>query len=325
VAQAGLERLEEALVGQRVLGVAPFSRRADVGSVRLEHCFDAVGSVRLFLCFDGYLPRRAAPVVGDLVEQNRRKPGADGGPSGEPVDAPDGRYQHLLDEIFRHFFLPDLQHRELDQLRPVLGEVGRKDFLGQSGAARPAIGRKAMTVRSLGILGIRKRRKGAVLKDHAMCGNLTSCLEAAEAPPPASAAGAIMAVLAVSAQQTEEIGSRLLARANPVRVVAATAAAALVFALAGGLVGWRMGQGQLDQARAEWNRQQADPRLAALLVSDGSRAGTDVLRDKGEAPRLMKVGRRTLISAEAAAEWRKEHGAHRHQQAENGLMSPMLA
>lgn len=30
-----------------------------------------------------------------------------------------------------------------------------------------------------------------------------------------------------------------------------------------------------------------------------------VLREKGEAPRMMKVGRRTLISAEAAAEWRK--------------------
>jgi predicted DNA-binding transcriptional regulator AlpA len=30
-----------------------------------------------------------------------------------------------------------------------------------------------------------------------------------------------------------------------------------------------------------------------------------VLREKGEAPRVMKVGRRTLISAEAAAEWRK--------------------
>ena len=30
-----------------------------------------------------------------------------------------------------------------------------------------------------------------------------------------------------------------------------------------------------------------------------------VLLERGEAPRVMKVGRRTLISAEAAAEWRK--------------------
>lgn len=36
-----------------------------------------------------------------------------------------------------------------------------------------------------------------------------------------------------------------------------------------------------------------------------SRSFFYVLREKGEAPRLMKVGRRTLISAEAAAEWRR--------------------
>lgn len=36
-----------------------------------------------------------------------------------------------------------------------------------------------------------------------------------------------------------------------------------------------------------------------------SRSFFYVLREKGKAPRLMKVGRRTLISAEAAAEWRK--------------------
>lgn len=36
-----------------------------------------------------------------------------------------------------------------------------------------------------------------------------------------------------------------------------------------------------------------------------SRSFFYLLRDKGEAPRLMKVGRRTLISAEAAAEWRR--------------------
>ncbi len=41
-----------------------------------------------------------------------------------------------------------------------------------------------------------------------------------------------------------------------------------------------------------------------------------VLREKGEAPRVMKVGRRTLISAEAAAEWRKsmEHMSIKRQE-----------
>ena len=36
-----------------------------------------------------------------------------------------------------------------------------------------------------------------------------------------------------------------------------------------------------------------------------SRSFFYLLREKGEAPRLMKVGRRTLVSAEAAAEWRR--------------------
>jgi len=40
-------------------------------------------------------------------------------------------------------------------------------------------------------------------------------------------------------------------------------------------------------------------------LHDISRSLFYVLREKGEGPRVMKVGRRTLISAEAAAEWRK--------------------
>jgi len=40
-------------------------------------------------------------------------------------------------------------------------------------------------------------------------------------------------------------------------------------------------------------------------LNDISRSLFYVLRVKGRAPRVMKVGRRTLISAEAAAEWRK--------------------
>jgi hypothetical protein len=40
-------------------------------------------------------------------------------------------------------------------------------------------------------------------------------------------------------------------------------------------------------------------------LNDISRSLFYVLRVKGKAPRVMKVGRRTLISVEAAAEWRK--------------------
>jgi hypothetical protein len=109
----------------------------------------------------------------------------------------------------------------------------------------------------------------------------------------------IMAVLAVSAQQTEEIGGRLLARTSPVRVAAVTAVVALLFTLAGGLVGWRMGQGQFEHARAEWNRQQADPRLAALLTSDEGKAGL----------RLAELGvARLLAECSGRRSWRVQEG-----------------
>lgn len=109
----------------------------------------------------------------------------------------------------------------------------------------------------------------------------------------------IMAVLAVSAEQTEEIGSRLLARTNPVRIATVTAATALVFALIGGLVGWRIGPAQLERARAEWNRQQADPRLAALLGSDEGRAGL----------RLAKLGVAGLLATcSGRRSWRMQEG-----------------
>ena len=109
----------------------------------------------------------------------------------------------------------------------------------------------------------------------------------------------IMAVLAVSAYQTEEIGSRLLARANPVRVATVTAATALVFALIGGLVGWRVGHGQLESARAEWNQQQADPRIAALVASQEGKAGL----------RLAELGvARVLADCSGRRSWRIQDG-----------------
>ena len=103
----------------------------------------------------------------------------------------------------------------------------------------------------------------------------------------------IMAVLAVSAEQTEEIGRRLLARTSPVQIVAATAAAAVVFAVAGAAVGWNLGQYKLEEAQAQWIRQQADPRLATLLASEEGKAGLR-LAELGVAGLLAKCsGRRS--------------------------------
>jgi hypothetical protein len=103
----------------------------------------------------------------------------------------------------------------------------------------------------------------------------------------------IVAVLVACAQQTEEIGNRLLARTSPVRMVAATAVAGLAFALAGAAAAWQMGQRQLEEARAEWTRQQANPRLAALVASEEGRAGLR-LAELGVAGLLAKCsGRRS--------------------------------
>lgn len=83
----------------------------------------------------------------------------------------------------------------------------------------------------------------------------------------------IMAVLAISAQQTEDIGARLLARSSPARVATVIAATGLLFALVGGLAGWQVGRRNVEEARTEWTRTQANPRLAALVASDEGRAG----------------------------------------------------
>jgi hypothetical protein len=62
----------------------------------------------------------------------------------------------------------------------------------------------------------------------------------------------IMAVLVASAEQTEEIGARLLNRTSPVRIVVATAVVALVFAAIGASAAWYAAQRQLEGSRAEW-------------------------------------------------------------------------
>lgn len=101
----------------------------------------------------------------------------------------------------------------------------------------------------------------------------------------------IMAVLAVSAHQTEDIGARLLARTGPARVAAATGAVAMVFALAGGVAGWHAGQRGLEEARSEWTARHADPRHAALLASDEGKAGLR-LAELGVAALLVKCSGR---------------------------------
>lgn len=103
----------------------------------------------------------------------------------------------------------------------------------------------------------------------------------------------VMAVLAVSAQQTEEIGNRLLARTNPVRIAVATATVALLFGAAGCAGGWYLGLRNLEQARAEWLVQQADPRRAELLASEEGKAALH-LAELGVAGLLAKCsGRRS--------------------------------
>ena len=109
----------------------------------------------------------------------------------------------------------------------------------------------------------------------------------------------IMAVLAASAQQAEEIGARLLKRTEPVRVVAATAITALVFAALGASVAYHVAQRRFESERAEWLREQADPHRAALLASDEGRA----------ALRLAELGVASiLVNCTGRRSWRIRDG-----------------
>lgn len=109
----------------------------------------------------------------------------------------------------------------------------------------------------------------------------------------------IMGVLAVSAEQTEEIGARLLSRTSPVRVAVAVTVAAAIFAAAGTVIGWVLAEQRFGAERAEWLRLQVDPRRAALLASDEGKAALQ-LAELGVAGLLAKCsGRRS---------WRIEGG-----------------
>lgn len=109
----------------------------------------------------------------------------------------------------------------------------------------------------------------------------------------------IMAVIAASAAQTEEIGARLLRRASPVRVAVAVTVAAAVFGAAGTVAGWLLAEQRFDAERAEWLRQQSDPRLAALLRSEQGRAGV----------RLAELGvAALLVNCNGRRSWRVQDG-----------------
>jgi hypothetical protein len=97
----------------------------------------------------------------------------------------------------------------------------------------------------------------------------------------------IMAVLIASAQQTEEIGERLLRRANPMRFVVAGAVAVTIFAATGAAVGWLLAQQRFEAERVQWQYLQSDADVTALLRSEQGRAGLR-LAELGVASLLLK-------------------------------------
>ncbi len=83
----------------------------------------------------------------------------------------------------------------------------------------------------------------------------------------------IMAVLVASAEQTEQIGARLLKRTNSVRIVLASGALMLLAAGVASWATWEAAERQALAERADWLRQQSDPHTAALLRSREGKAG----------------------------------------------------
>ena len=109
----------------------------------------------------------------------------------------------------------------------------------------------------------------------------------------------IVAVLVASAQQTEEIGRRLLRQTHPVLTVAVTGAAVLLAAAATAALTWKVAQSEARAMRTEWIQQQRDPRIAALISSAEGRAGL----------RLAELGvARMLASCSGRSSWRVQDG-----------------
>ena len=109
----------------------------------------------------------------------------------------------------------------------------------------------------------------------------------------------IVAVLAASAEQTEEIGERLLRRTGPTRIALAVTVAAAIFAVAGTVTGWVLAEQRFEAERAEWLLRQTDPRLAALLLSEQGRAGV----------RLAELGVAALLAnCNGRRSWRVQEG-----------------
>jgi hypothetical protein len=109
----------------------------------------------------------------------------------------------------------------------------------------------------------------------------------------------IMAVVAASAQQTEEIGQLLLRRASPARFAAALTVSAAVFAAAGTWAGWVLAKQRFEVERAEWLRRQNDPRMTELLQSEQGRAGV----------RLAELGVAALLAnCNGRRSWRVQDG-----------------
>lgn len=109
----------------------------------------------------------------------------------------------------------------------------------------------------------------------------------------------IMAVLAVSAEQTEEIGRRLLAKTSPARVAVVTGAVALAFATIGAGFAWHVSQRHFERDRVAWLLAQSDPRRAALLASEEGKA----------ALQLAELGvARILARCEGRRSWRVREG-----------------
>src|SRR5256886_12334691 len=121
--QAALERLEEPALGKRRFGIAPFGRHAGVVAIFPVQIIEILQGRLLVRQIEGPLAARAADEVDDLVLEDPHQPGAHGGLSGKILCAPDRRYQRLLNGVLGLRLVPQLQHREPQQHRPMLLEV----------------------------------------------------------------------------------------------------------------------------------------------------------------------------------------------------------